>query len=433
MAEYESAADKLEAMINLNEVDDTEPQEEETEDTVDDSGSSDEETDQVEEESEDVDVEDDTDETNDGEAQEYTDDDTEDEEEETEENTLVDDDKDAGTNSGSTDAEGSDGVDQKEEDAEVNYQTKYEELLGKQDELQKFYDVITGEFKADGKMVKGFKDPHKVVQTQQAYHGLEGKMKVFKDHKPFLRALTERGMVQDTTKFDLAMDLVDGNKDALIQQMKKLNIDPLDLDMDAASQERHVHTASPVELAIDDVLENATRSGVQDKMENVLSKEWDNDSVLKLLDRPQDSAILVEHMQSGIYDAVQERISENERTDINGSFRNRSNYDQYMIANKQLEDEYRAYQKSQDDTDRTNTADKKARVVQEEKMKIADEKANTQYKRKVAEKEKEASDARAKATSMSKPKKRRAKKKAVNPLTLQGDGFKDYFDSLLKM
>ncbi len=418
--EYESAAEKLDQMMNGEYDFSSEDETVENTEPTDDGSVNDEETNQTDEESEVAVVEDETEETNDEEALEDINDEGDEEEEETEDNALVDDDegKTAEEDSVDTETKDSEGVDPEKSEEEVNYQKKYEELLGKQDELQKFYDIATGEFKADGKMVKGFTDPHKIVQSQQAYYGLEGKMKVFKDHKPFIRALTERGITaEDTSKFNLAMDLVDGNADALREHLRSLDIDPMDLDMDDKSYEQKSHVASPIEIALDDVIDTASRYGVQDKMENVLGKEWDNDSVMKLLDRPQDSAILVEHMQNGIYDAVQERISENNRLDVNGSFRNRSNYDQYMIANKQLEDEYKQYIESQ-----------KTGNVEVEKAKIEDENAQNQYKQKVAIKEKEASEARARATRSSKPKSRPRKKRETNPMSLSGDKFQDYFN-----
>ncbi len=425
--EYESASDKLDAMISGSFEFETE-------------SNGDEDTDQGETEVAETEEVSETEESNDEEILEDTEDSEEVEESDTEENAPVDDDEGNTAEEESEDDSSVETVegepadaDQKEVEPEVNYQTKYEELLASSEANQKFYDIVTGEFKADGKMVKGFTDPHKIVQSQQAYHGLDGKMKTFKEFKPLLRALKERGMTEDMGKFDLSMDLFDGNQEALKKQMIDKSIDPFEMDMEKVAYERGSHSTSPIEMALDDVLDNANRNGVQQKMETVLASEWDNDSVIKLLDRPQDSAVLIEQMGNGIYDAVQERISENNRTDVNGSFRNRSNYDQYMLANQQLEAEYQAYVTREREKGAAAEAERSESVVADEKQKIADTDTQAKYAAGVQEREKVAADARAKATSVSKPKRKAKAKKAIDPLGLSGDKFQSYFDDLLKL
>jgi hypothetical protein len=176
----------------------------------------------------------------------------------------------------------------------------------------------------------------------------------------------------------------------------------------------------------------------------VVTQEWDNDSVIKLLDRPQDSAVLIEQMENGIYDAVQERISENIRTDVTGAYRNRSNYDQYMLANQQLEAEYQDYlrqeqarQQAAAQNGRSAAAEGVVSNVTEqpavEREPIAEAKDAKQYREKVQASEAEAAKARAKATRVSKPKGKAKKKEAVNPVTLGSQDFQKYFDDLLKL
>jgi hypothetical protein len=287
-------------------------------------------------------------------------------------------------------------------------------------------------------MVKGFTDPLKQVQAQQAYYGLESKMKTVKPLKPFLKPLSEGGFLEDPDRFNLLMDIDKGDKEALKKFMVQKGIDPLDLDMDNVAHEQKTYVSTPLEMAFDEVMENANRSGVQDKMSRVVTEEWDNDSVIKLLDRPQDSAVLIEQMENGIYDAVQERISENIRTDVTGAFRNRSNYEQYMLANQQLEAEYQDYLRQEQARQQQAAAaqQQQASGGQQqvaEKAPIAEANDAKQYREKVQASEAEAAKARAKATRVSKPKSKAKKKEAVNPVTLGSQDFQKYFDDLLKL
>jgi len=261
-------------------------------------------------------------------------------------------------------------------------------------------------------------------------HGFEDKMSVFKKHKPFLRALQDQGMVEDTSKFDLAMNIAGGDKEAFKQHAKNQGWDLMEMDMDEVSYDSKPQAASKMEMALDDVIETANRSGVQNRMESLLSKDWDTDSVMKLLNSPEDGNVLVNHMQSGIYDAVQERISEKSRTDVSGSFGNRNNYERYMIASQELESEYQTHMQREStkvDASAKDVVDKKA--VADEAARIEKERGDVAYKKAADKREEEANTARNKAIkvsgSKSKPKKA---KKEVDKMKLTGDGFNDYFN-----
>ncbi len=68
-------------------------------------------------------------------------------------------------------------------------------------------------------------------------------------------------------------------------------------------------------------------------------------------------------------------------------------------------------------------------VVADETAKIESARKDERYKVDAAKREKDASDARAKAVRMSKPKsKTRKPKKEVDKMKLTGDAFSDYFN-----
>ena len=118
-----------------------------------------------------------TEDTDDGQDQENV----ESEVEETPENTLVE----SGNEEEAETEQKSDGSDG--ENAEIDYKKKYEELEKQSAKYKDYYDKVTSEFSANGKTVKGFTDPNKVIQAQQALYGLEEKFAMFKKYRPWAR------------------------------------------------------------------------------------------------------------------------------------------------------------------------------------------------------------------------------------------------------
>lgn len=440
--EYESASDKLEAMMNGSYEFETDAAEESEEEIVEESEveedvaetdpegdvDNDEDTDQEDDESEDLDDDTETNEQIDGEAQDTDESEETEEDEEPEENALVD------ADDGTKDPENSSEEDVKDGDpeadaAEADYRAKYEELLQQSEIARNFYEKATSEFVAGGKTVKGFTDPEKVIQSQQMAYGFNDKMSVFKKHKPYYKALQEQGMIDDPAKFDLLMNMAKGDKEAFKQHAKNQGWDLMEMDMDEVKYEGATNLPSQIELALDDVIENASRSGVEDKIKNVLGSEWDSDSVVQLLERPQDSSILVQHMQNGIYDAVQERIGEKNRTDVNGVFSSRSNYDQYMIASRELEAEYQRYTHHESQSMQAQQEAERKQREADEAAKIEDERKKAQYAKTAKQREEEANRARVKATQASRPKnKAKRSVKKVDRMKLTGDDFQNYFN-----
>ena len=103
--------------------------------------------------------------------------------------------------------------------------------------LKKFYDEIANaEFIANGKKVKGFTDPSKIIRSQQMLHDYSNKMRGINEYKPYLKALKEKGIIGDEEKFNFAMSLLDGDKATIKKHMEALKIDLVDLELDEDSK-----------------------------------------------------------------------------------------------------------------------------------------------------------------------------------------------------
>jgi len=325
----------------------------------------------------------------------------------------------------------SDETDQETE--EVNYEKQYKELMEqnkKLKEFEDFYNQVTSEFVANGKKVKGFTDPRKIIESQQMAAGFSDKMAGFSKYKPFMNAIKDHGFLDNPEKFNLAMNLIDGDKEAIKKHIKDLEIDPFEFDMENINYEGKNQVASNIEIAYDEVLENAKANNVDNRVQQVIGKEWDDQSVIALLEDPQSSADLITHLSTGAYDVVQDRIYEKKRTDVNGVFSKKPMIEQYREAAAEIEYEYLTAMQNQQLEPEGQQIDEEA--VQAEMKRIEKERMSKEYVSKVEKQNAKANEARKKATSLSRKKPRTKTKKVVfDPTNASDEEFTKYLDSIM--
>ncbi len=405
----------------------------------------------VEENIEDTDQQDDPepDESNEAEANEQIDDEAQDNAEDDEDDfdQVVEENSQAENNSEEPDEAGSDesGNDDDNTEAgeqgdsdkkadELNYKEEYAKILEEKIELENFRNEITGEFVANGKKTRGFTDPKKIIQSQQMAAGLGEKMAAFKPYRPFMNTLKEKGMLDNPEKFNLAMQLLDGDPEALKKQLKEANIDPFEMDMENINYVPKNQVANNIEIALDDVMENAAQHGVDSQIREIISNDWDDDSVIELLEDSQNSADLINHMSTGIYDLVQDRMSEKRRVDTNQTYSNKPKIEQYREAVVELEDEYKQYmQHQQSQNQQVQPTEQEVNAPEQTNWidNISD-KQNEDYKAKVEKQNSKTNEARRKATSLSKKKRgTRKPKQQVDPLKMDDEAFTAYMDSII--
>ena len=321
-------------------------------------------------------------------------------------------------------------------------------------DYKSFYEALTNaEFKANGKMVKGFTDPSKIIRAQQMLYGFEEKMSGFKQYRPFVGSLKKTGMIDNPEKFNMMMDIMSGDKEALKAFIKSSNIDPIiDLDLDAVNYSGKNYIDSKQSLDIEDTLEIAKNLGIEDKFRETVGKKWDDESFREFTATPEVREDLLEHMSNRInpndetspiiYDAVQDKIAEMKLLDNNGMFGAKSSINQYRAAVVALSNDLRARSANQQvvKKDENNATITKAQPkqttnadIEAEKAKILQKRKEDEYKAELEKKEKLDAEKRKKASSVSKTKPTTVEKKQkFDPLTLSGDDFRSYFDSLGK-
>lgn len=422
----------------VDEEDENEGVEEDEADTAEDFDEEDDEDQEDTDQEEEFEEDEDLDEADDGELDE----DSEDEEEDEEEDSLVkdydSDDEDSDDEDEEDDADEADESEDDNTNEESEDETDTEEPndgeVQDTDEVdyKAFYDaVVNTEFVVNGKKVKGFADPQKIIQSQQMAGGFSEKMAGFKQYRPFMAPLKDRGMLDDQAKFDLAMNLVDGDKEAIKQHLQSLNIDPMDLDMEQIDYSGKSNVASQESLIIEDVMERAKGAGIEDRVRNVIGKEWDAESFQEFVSNDAVRNDLLSHMESGAYDAVQDKMNEMSRLDYNGAFGAMNTISKYRAAVGELQRESaNTPQKKVVEKAPTKPAVKKA-SVKAEKAKIEKARQEEKYKAKATEREAKIAKQRNKAASMSKKKPKAKPKAKFDPMALEGDEFDAHMDFLI--
>ena len=392
MAEL-SAKELLEQMINGTHVNEEAEQEESTEADTEDTATAEEADNTVEDTDQEPDTEEneETNEENDDSAKETSDAAEEGQEEHTQD--------DAGESE-----------DESEATEEINYKEFYEK-------------VALAKFTANGREVEGFKNPDDLIRAQQMLHGYSDKMKVFKEYKPFIKTLEERGITADPEKFKLAMSLLDGDPEAIKKVLKDKNIDPLELDLDDIKYVPKVKLPSEAQLLIEETYEQAENLGVGSKFNRVISKDWDMPSLQEFVSNGAVRADLLQHLKDGTYDIVQNEIKRMELLDSTGVLDGMNSVEKYRAAIANLQRQVSTTPAKKAVAPTVTAVDKTA-----EAKKAAEE---AEFKRRAAEKEQEIAEQRRLAASVSKKKPVSKPKPEPKLEELKGDAFRAEFRKML--
>ena len=311
------------------------------------------------------------------------------------------------------------------------------------EKLKKFYDEIANaEFVANGKKVKGFTDPSKIIRSQQMLHDYSNKMRGINEYKPYLKALKDKGIIGNEEKFNFAMSLLDGDKATIKKHLESLKIDPVDLELDDDANVQYSprnYMPSKESLVLDEAMDIARSSGVEDKLRTVIAKEWDEESFGEFLRDPRVRNDLITHMQDGSFDTIQNKMTEMEMLDLTGSFRGLKSTDKYRAAiaeiNREIQYQYNR-QSVNPSIPQQQQYYRSAPVgqnqyqpnVEAERLALAAKEA--EYKA-MAEKKLRDDEARKRAAMITKKKSVTVTQKKFDPLALEGDDLDNFVNELI--
>lgn len=311
------------------------------------------------------------------------------------------------------------------------------------EKLKKFYDEIANaEFVANGKKVKGFTDPSKIIRSQQMLHDYSNKMRGINEYKPYLKALKDKGIIGNEEKFNFAMSLLDGDKATIKKHLESLKIDPVDLELDDDANAQYSprnYMPSKESLVLDEAMDIARSSGVEDKLRTVIAKEWDEESFGEFLRDPRVRNDLITHMQDGSFDTIQNKMTEMEMLDLTGSFRGLKSTDKYRAAiaeiNREIQYQYNRQSVNpsipqQQQYYRSAPVGQNQYQPNAEAERLALAAKEAEYKA-MAEKKLRDDEARKRAAMITKKKSVTVTQKKFDPLALEGDDLDNFVNELI--
>lgn len=311
------------------------------------------------------------------------------------------------------------------------------------EKLKKFYDEIANaEFVANGKKVKGFTDPSKIIRSQQMLHDYSNKMRGINEYKPYLKALKDKGIIGNEEKFNFAMSLLDGDKATIKKHLESLKIDPVDLELDDDANAQYSprnYMPSKESLVLDEAMDIARSSGVEDKLRTVIAKEWDEESFGEFLRDPRVRNDLITHMQDGSFDTIQNKMTEMEMLDLTGSFGGLKSTDKYRAAiaeiNREIQYQYNRQSVNpsipqQQQYYRSAPVGQNQYQPNAEAERLALAAKEAEYKA-MAEKKLRDDEARKRAAMITKKKSVTVTQKKFDPLALEGDDLDNFVNELI--
>ena len=174
-------------------------------------------------------------------------------------------------------------------------------------DYKKEYEKLLAPFVANGKEIK-VNNVADAVSLMQMGANYNKKMAALKPNLKLLKLLESNGLLSEE-RVGFLIDLEKKNPDAINKLIKESGIDPMDLDAEKADDYKPtIRNVDDKELELDAVLEEIQDTPSYSKTIQVVGKEWDAASKQTVANSPSILKIINSHMQSGVYDVIQEEM-----------------------------------------------------------------------------------------------------------------------------
>ena len=308
----------MEYMDNLPEEEESDTNEQEN---VDEESTDDEQDDETQKDVEDTDADESEEEVADTEDADPETDETETDETDKESQNEEDDEDES-----NEDTEENDSADDAEEAPETN-----------EPDYKQFYEQVTSEYKANGKMMPGIKDPEDFKRALSMASNYAQKTTAIKPHLGRIKALEKAGVTDD--EFNMMMDLRNGDPEAIKKAMKDAKLDPMEIDIDEEVQYRaNDHSISSEELEFDEIIDPIRDTPEFAKVTEVVTTLWDERSKKAMLGNPALIEGLHWEMANGRYETVQAQIEQRRLLGKTNGMSDLEMYQEIATAMSQVEE-----------------------------------------------------------------------------------------------
>ena len=164
-----------------------------------------------------------------------------------------------------------------------------------------FYESVTKDFKASGKVMPGVKDPEKFIKALQMATDYALKTAAI---KPALKRVKLLEDVSDA-EFEEMLDFRKRNPEVIKKALKDANLDPIDLDMEHVNYVPQQRVPSDAEYEYREVVEDLAKDAKFTNTRNVILNELDPKSKEMVLTDTRVLKALHEEVASGRFEQIQ--------------------------------------------------------------------------------------------------------------------------------
>lgn len=168
-------------------------------------------------------------------------------------------------------------------------------------DYKKFYETVTQDFKASGKVMPGVKEPEKFIKALQMATDYALKTAAL---KPALKRVKMLDGISDD-EFSEMLDFRKRNPEVIKKALKEAQLDPLDLDMDQINYVPQQRIPSDAEYEYKEVVEELARDTEFAYTRNIVLNELDEKSKEVILTQPKVLQALHQEVVSGRFEQIQ--------------------------------------------------------------------------------------------------------------------------------
>lgn len=168
-------------------------------------------------------------------------------------------------------------------------------------DYKKFYETVTQDFKASGKVMPGVKEPEKFIKALQMATDYALKTAAL---KPALKRVKMLDGISDE-EFSEMLDFRKRNPEVIKKALKDANLDPIDLDMDQINYVPQQRIPSDAEYEYKEVVEELAKDTEFTYTRNIVLNELDEKSKEVILTQPKVLQALHQEVVSGRFEQIQ--------------------------------------------------------------------------------------------------------------------------------
>lgn len=177
-------------------------------------------------------------------------------------------------------------------------------------DYKEFYEQVTSDYKANGKIMPGIKSPEDFRTALAMASNYALKTTALKPHLGRIKTLEKAGVTDD--ELNEMLEFRNRNPDVIKKALKETGMDVLDIDLDNASDYKPSnYIMSEKEAEFEDIVNSIKDTPEFSLTSEVLTKVWDEASRKAMFDNPSLILGLNQEISMGRFDKIQAIIEQN--------------------------------------------------------------------------------------------------------------------------